>query len=68
MTQHVTDSQEADWPEELEKMVAQLQLYNERLTDFTQGQVLRGLGRGVDVPRFSADSKYKKQTILGLAE
>ncbi|KAJ8270630.1 hypothetical protein GJAV_G00117350 [Gymnothorax javanicus] len=68
VTKHVTDSQEADWPEELRKLIGQLQLYNERLTDFTQAQVLRGLGRGVDVQRFSADNKYKKETILGLAE
>ncbi|KAJ8275215.1 hypothetical protein COCON_G00098400 [Conger conger] len=57
VTQHVTDSREADWPEELERLIAQLRLYNERLTDFTQAQVLRGLGRG-----------QSKETILGLAE
>ncbi|XP_061097581.1 NBAS subunit of NRZ tethering complex [Conger conger] len=68
VTQHVTDSREADWPEELERLIAQLRLYNERLTDFTQAQVLSGLGRGVDVSRFSADGQYKKETILGLAE
>uniref|UniRef100_A0A8C9VPQ5 NBAS subunit of NRZ tethering complex n=1 Tax=Scleropages formosus TaxID=113540 RepID=A0A8C9VPQ5_SCLFO len=54
--------------DELHQMISQLQLYNERLTDFTQAQVLQGLGRGVDVQRFSADAKYKKETILGLAE
>uniref|UniRef100_A0A8B9GME1 NBAS subunit of NRZ tethering complex n=1 Tax=Astyanax mexicanus TaxID=7994 RepID=A0A8B9GME1_ASTMX len=42
--------------------------FYERLTDFTQAQVLRGLGRGVDVQRFSSDNQYKKETILGLAE
>ncbi|XP_035278775.1 neuroblastoma-amplified sequence [Anguilla anguilla] len=69
VTAHVTDGPAgADWPEELEKLIGQLRLYNERLTDFTQAQVLRGLGRGVDVQRFAADSKYKKETILGLAE
>ncbi|KAJ8355654.1 hypothetical protein SKAU_G00184480 [Synaphobranchus kaupii] len=68
VTQHVTHCREADRPEELERLIAELQLYNERLTDFTQAQVLRGLGRGVDVQRFSADKKYKKETILGLAE
>uniref|UniRef100_A0A7N8WRD2 NBAS subunit of NRZ tethering complex n=1 Tax=Mastacembelus armatus TaxID=205130 RepID=A0A7N8WRD2_9TELE len=35
---------------------------------FTQAQVLQGLGRGVDVQRFSSDSNYKKETILGLTE
>ncbi|XP_036405464.1 neuroblastoma-amplified sequence isoform X2 [Megalops cyprinoides] len=68
VTKHVTDNEEAVWPEELEQLIAQLHLYNERLTDFTQAQILQGLGRGVDVHRFSADNKYKKETILGLAE
>ncbi|XP_078145981.1 NBAS subunit of NRZ tethering complex [Centroberyx gerrardi] len=66
VTQHV--SAHSDWPEELEKLIGQLHVYNERLTDFTQAQVLQGLGRGVDVQRFSSDSDYKKETILGLAE
>ena len=66
VTQHV--SARSDWPEELEKLIAQLRVYNERLTDLTQAQVLQGLGRGVDIQRFSSDAHYKKQTILGLAE
>ena len=66
VTQHV--SAYSDWPEELQKLIGQLRVYNERLTDFTQAQVLQGLGRGVDVQRFSSDSDYKKETILGLAE
>lgn len=66
VTQHV--SAYSDWPEELQKLINQLHVYNERLTDFTQAQVLQGLGRGVDVQRFSADSDYKKETILGLTE
>ncbi|KAK6490067.1 neuroblastoma-amplified sequence [Huso huso] len=68
VTKYVTENASADWPEELEKLIQQLYLYNERLTDFTQAQVLQGLGRGVDVQRFSADSQYKRETILGLAE
>ncbi|KAM9497126.1 NBAS subunit of NRZ tethering complex isoform 1-T1 [Clarias gariepinus] len=69
VTRHVTSHQGSDWgDEELEALVGQLQLYSERLTDFTQAQVLQGLGRGVDVQRFSNDSQYKKETILGLAE
>ncbi|XP_044025735.1 neuroblastoma-amplified sequence [Siniperca chuatsi] len=66
VTQHV--SAYSDWPEELEKLINQLRMYNERLMDFTQAQVLQGLGRGVDVQRFSSDSDYKKETILGLTE
>uniref|UniRef100_A0A672GZU3 Neuroblastoma-amplified sequence N-terminal domain-containing protein n=1 Tax=Salarias fasciatus TaxID=181472 RepID=A0A672GZU3_SALFA len=66
VTQHV--SSYSDWPEELQKMIGQLHVYNERLTDFTQAQVLQGLGRGVDVQRFSSDPEYKKETILGLTE
>ncbi|XP_028253229.1 NBAS subunit of NRZ tethering complex [Parambassis ranga] len=66
VTQHV--SSYSDWPEELQKMISQLHVYNERLTDFTQAQVLQGLGRGVDVQRFSSDADYKKETILGLTE
>ncbi|XP_033860699.3 NBAS subunit of NRZ tethering complex [Acipenser ruthenus] len=68
VTKYVTENASADWPEELEKLIQQLYLYNERLTDFTQAQVLQGLGRGVNVQRFSADSQYKRETILGLAE
>ncbi|CAN9507428.1 unnamed protein product [Ophioblennius macclurei] len=66
VTQHV--SSYSDWPDELQKLIGQLQVYNERLTDFTQAQVLQGLGRGVDVQRFSSDAEYKKETILGLTE
>ncbi|XP_069014456.1 NBAS subunit of NRZ tethering complex [Embiotoca jacksoni] len=66
VTQHV--SSYSDWSEELQKLISQLHMYNERLTDFTQAQVLQGLGRGVDVKRFSSDSDYKKETILGLTE
>uniref|UniRef100_A0A1A7XPK9 Neuroblastoma amplified sequence n=1 Tax=Iconisemion striatum TaxID=60296 RepID=A0A1A7XPK9_9TELE len=66
VTQHV--SSYSGWPEELQKLISQLHVYNERLTDFTQAQVLQGLGRGVDVQRFSSDSEYKKETILGLTE
>ncbi|KAG7508825.1 neuroblastoma-amplified sequence [Solea senegalensis] len=66
VTQHV--SAYSCWPEELQKLISQLHVYNERLTDFTQAQVLQGLGRGVDVQRFSSDSNYKKETILGLTE
>nr|XP_055042803.1 NBAS subunit of NRZ tethering complex [Misgurnus anguillicaudatus] len=69
VTKHVTDHAGRDWKdEELEALIGQLRLHSERLTDFTQAQVLQGLGRGVDVQRFSNDNQYKKETILGLAE
>ncbi|KAL7888773.1 hypothetical protein AOLI_G00037470 [Acnodon oligacanthus] len=69
VTKHVADHEGHDWAdEELEALIGQLQIYSERLTDFTQAQVLKGLGRGVDVQRFSSDNQYKKETILGLAE
>lgn len=70
MTKHVTDHAGCNWDDdkELQALIGQLQLYSERLTDFTQAQVLQGLGRGVDVQRFSSDNQYKKETILGLAE
>ncbi|KAM6906602.1 NBAS subunit of NRZ tethering complex isoform 2-T2 [Lycodopsis pacificus] len=66
VTHHV--SAYSDWPEEQQKLIGQLHVYNERLRDFTQAQVLQGLGRGVDVQRFSSDAGYKKETILGLTE
>ncbi|KAK9531668.1 hypothetical protein VZT92_011078 [Zoarces viviparus] len=66
VTHHV--SAYSDWPEEQQKLIGQLHVYNERLRDFTQAQVLQGLGRGVDVQRFSSDADYKKETILGLTE
>ncbi|KTG43571.1 hypothetical protein cypCar_00005219 [Cyprinus carpio] len=69
VTKHVTNHAGCDWrDEELQALISQLRLYNERLTDFTRAQVLQGLGHGVDVQRFSSDNQYKKKTILGLAE
>uniref|UniRef100_A0A4W5M3D7 Uncharacterized protein n=1 Tax=Hucho hucho TaxID=62062 RepID=A0A4W5M3D7_9TELE len=66
VTQHVTAH--SDWPADVEELIGQLQVYNERLTDLTQARVLQGLGRGVDIKRFSSDTHYKKHTILGLTE
>uniref|UniRef100_A0A8B9PRA0 NBAS subunit of NRZ tethering complex n=1 Tax=Apteryx owenii TaxID=8824 RepID=A0A8B9PRA0_APTOW len=68
VTKHVTQYGYADWPEEIATLINQLHYYNERLLDFTQAQVLQGLGKGVDVQRFTADDQYKRETILGLAE
>uniref|UniRef100_A0A803V5S8 NBAS subunit of NRZ tethering complex n=1 Tax=Ficedula albicollis TaxID=59894 RepID=A0A803V5S8_FICAL len=68
VTRHVTQYAHADWPEEIATLVNQLHYYNERLLDFTQARTLQGLGKGVDVQRFTADAQYKRETILGLAE
>ncbi|CAI5769585.1 neuroblastoma-amplified sequence isoform X1 [Podarcis lilfordi] len=68
VTEHVTQRSRADWPEEIATLIKHLQYYNERLLDFTQAQILQGLGKGVDVQRFTADAQYKRETILGLAE
>ncbi|XP_039577537.1 neuroblastoma-amplified sequence isoform X2 [Passer montanus] len=68
VTKHVTHYAQADWPEEITSLINQLHYYNERLLDFTQAQTLQGLGKGVDVQRFTADAQYKRETILGLAE
>lgn len=68
VTKHVSQYAQADWPEEITNLINQLHYYNERLLDFTQAQTLQGLGRGVDVQRFTADAQYKRETILGLAE
>ncbi|KAG5277190.1 hypothetical protein AALO_G00114610 [Alosa alosa] len=70
VTRHVGEKQDdnANWPAEVDALIGQLRAYSERLADFTQAQVLQGLGRGVDTQRFSSDAQYKKETILGLAE
>ncbi|XP_053879446.1 NBAS subunit of NRZ tethering complex isoform X2 [Malaclemys terrapin pileata] len=68
VTKHVSQCGYEDWPEEIAALIKQLYYYNERLLDFTQAQILQGLGKGVDVQRFTADGQYKRETILGLAE
>ncbi|XP_062471865.1 NBAS subunit of NRZ tethering complex isoform X3 [Pezoporus occidentalis] len=68
VTKHVSQYGCTDWPEEIATLINQLHYYNERLLDFTQAQILQGLGKGVDVQRFTADGQYKRETILGLAE
>ncbi|XP_066468045.1 NBAS subunit of NRZ tethering complex isoform X2 [Tiliqua scincoides] len=68
VTKHVTQSSRAGWSDETATLIKHLQYYNERLLDFTQAQTLQGLGKGVDVQRFTADLQYKRETILGLAE
>ncbi|XP_023558187.1 neuroblastoma-amplified sequence isoform X2 [Octodon degus] len=68
VTSHVTRHGHEAWPEDLVSLTEQLHYYNERLLDLTQAQLLQGLGKGVDVQRFTADDQYKRETILGLAE
>ncbi|XP_013359802.1 PREDICTED: neuroblastoma-amplified sequence isoform X2 [Chinchilla lanigera] len=68
VTRHVTLRGHEAWPEDLASLTAQLHYYNERLLDLTQAQLLQGLGKGVDVQRFTIDDQYKRETILGLAE
>ncbi|KAF6321497.1 NBAS subunit of NRZ tethering complex [Rhinolophus ferrumequinum] len=68
VSRHVTRYGYEAWPEDVVSLTKQLQYYNERLLDFTQAQVLQGLGKGVHVQRFTADDQYKRETILGLAE
>ncbi|XP_074847388.1 NBAS subunit of NRZ tethering complex isoform X2 [Carettochelys insculpta] len=68
VTKHVAQCAYADWPEEIATLIKQLYYYNEQLLDFTQAQILQGLGKGVDVQRFTADGQYKRETILGLVE
>ena len=43
---YVSTTNTKDWPQGLEILVSSLQKYQELLTDFTQAQVLQGLGRG----------------------
>lgn len=68
VTKYVSEYASSNWPIELVPLIEQLHYYNERLVDFTQAHILQGLGKGVDVQRFSTDSQYKTETILGLTE
>ncbi|XP_028411208.1 LOW QUALITY PROTEIN: neuroblastoma-amplified sequence-like [Dendronephthya gigantea] len=47
-------------------LMAHLKRYHTQLADFAQARLLQGLGRGVDINRFTQDEEYKKETILGL--
>ncbi|XP_043920727.1 neuroblastoma-amplified sequence [Protopterus annectens] len=68
VTKDIAAHATVDWPHDCILLIEQLLHYNECLTDLTQAQILQGLGKGVDVQRFAADSQYKRETILGLAE
>ena len=64
---HVTNMSPEKYPPVVAELIPRLQHYDELLTDFNQAQVLQGLGKGVDVARFTQDDEYKHETILGLA-
>ncbi|XP_072167418.1 NBAS subunit of NRZ tethering complex-like [Diadema setosum] len=57
----------AGWPDQTRALVSRLRHYDDLLADLLQAQSLQALGRGVDVVRFTKDSEYKQETILGLA-
>ncbi|XP_071954493.1 NBAS subunit of NRZ tethering complex-like isoform X2 [Antedon mediterranea] len=52
--------------EGVDKLYEQLDWFLKLLADVVQAEMLRGLGKGVDVGRFSSDDEYKQETILGL--
>jgi hypothetical protein len=53
---------------EMPDMWAQFLLkYRNLLVDFQQGQQLQSLGCGVDLQRFTHDTQYQHDSILGLA-
>ncbi|XP_027711429.1 neuroblastoma-amplified sequence isoform X1 [Vombatus ursinus] len=68
VTEHVSHPDGRAWSEDVGVLVQHLGFYHERLQDLTQAQLLQGLRKGVDVPRFTADDRYKRETILGLTE
>lgn len=64
---HVAAGVHTKWKNECQPWVNSLIRYHNRMADFAQGQLLRGLGKGVDIGRFAQDPEYKRETILGLA-
>ncbi|CAI9734159.1 neuroblastoma-amplified sequence-like [Octopus vulgaris] len=54
-------------PADIQKCVERLNYYKNLIKDHAQARFLRGLGRGVDIQRFTEDNAYKHETILGLA-
>ncbi|XP_033108783.1 neuroblastoma-amplified sequence-like [Anneissia japonica] len=52
--------------EEAKNLYEQLDWFLKLLADVVQAEMLRSLGKGVDVSRFSSDDEYKQETILGL--
>ncbi|XP_072038105.1 NBAS subunit of NRZ tethering complex-like [Amphiura filiformis] len=64
---YVSDADGSDWSLEVAELVSQLQQYVKLVVDYDQAQALLKLGTGVDVQRFTHDSEYKHETILGLA-
>lgn len=54
-------------PHDVQIPVERLQNYCGLSKDYCQAKTLQGLGKGVDVLRFTDDDNYKHETILGLA-
>lgn len=52
---------------EIEMWAQFLLKYWNLLVDFQQGQQLQDLGCGVDLQRFTQDTQYQHDSILGLA-
>ncbi|XP_064620288.1 NBAS subunit of NRZ tethering complex-like [Lineus longissimus] len=63
----VTRNKKDEWSPDVKELIPNLLKYHDLLSDFTQAQILQGLGRGVNVGRFTKDHEYKRETILGLA-
>ncbi len=51
---YVSRSKPSDWPPGVSDMVNSLQKYQGLLNDYTQAQVLQGLGRGATIFRHKA--------------
>ncbi|ESP01249.1 hypothetical protein LOTGIDRAFT_212786 [Lottia gigantea] len=64
---YIMTSKKSAWPKEIEELIPKLKNYSEMLEDYNQAKILKNLGKGVDVVRFTDDQDYKQETILGLA-
>ncbi|XP_022807104.1 neuroblastoma-amplified sequence-like isoform X1 [Stylophora pistillata] len=64
---HITAGLHNNWPKKSQDFANFLVQYHNHMADFTQGQLLQSLGKGVDIGRFAQDPEYKRETILGLA-
>ncbi|KAK3097270.1 hypothetical protein FSP39_008222 [Pinctada imbricata] len=63
----VNKRKDFDWPQDVLELIPKLKQYSEELEDYIQAKTLQGLGRGVDIIRFTDEDEYKRETILGLA-
>ncbi|XP_052240269.1 NBAS subunit of NRZ tethering complex-like isoform X2 [Dreissena polymorpha] len=67
VTSLVCGQKDFDWPDYVVALVTKIKHYNEMLEDYRQAEILRNLGKGINIGRFVEDSEYKVETILGLA-